>query len=244
MNFKLFLNHEYIYSIISLAVTIIGFLLFHFITNSGRLNNKFQILFGVKKAMEYRIYFRQITGFIFFALLPSIVFFMLLPQKITDYGIDFSIDKMTVIYIIVLSGLIITMNFFASRNPGNLKKYPLIRTKVWNIKLLILSSMGWIIYLISYEFLFRGFLLFSCVRAFDMWPAIIINILIYSFVHIPQGLKEAIGAIPFGIILCFITLLSGNIWPAVILHVVLAISNEWFSILNNPEITLKLSHSE
>jgi membrane protease YdiL (CAAX protease family) len=111
------------------------------------------------------------------------------------------------------------------------------------MKLLIISSLGWIVYLLAYEFLFRGFLLFTCIQSFGIWPAIIINILIYSFAHIPQGLKETAGAIPFGLILCYITILSGTIWPAFILHAVLAISNEWFSIYNNTEITIILFSS-
>jgi membrane protease YdiL (CAAX protease family) len=41
-----------------------------------------------------------------------------------------------------------------------------------------------------------------------------------------------------GIILCYITLLTGNIWSAVIVHSLMALCNEWFSLRAHPEMKL------
>jgi membrane protease YdiL (CAAX protease family) len=48
-----------------------------------------------------------------------------------------------------------------------------------------------------------------------------------------------VASIPFGIILCFITIKSNSIWPAIILHTVLALSNEWFSLYFHPKISIR-----
>jgi membrane protease YdiL (CAAX protease family) len=234
---------EYSRPVISLSVTSFCFLFYHFITNSGRLYNKFQKKYGINRAQEFWIHFRQIIGFIFLGVIPFMIVLVILREKLKVYGLGLSLSSEIIYYTVILSVIIISISFLISRSPVNLKKYPLIKTKIWNIKLLIISSLGWIIYLLAYEFLFRGFLLFTCIQSFGIWPAIIINILVYSLAHVPQGLNETAGAIPFGFVLCFMVILSGAMWPAFFLHVILAISNEWFSIRNSSEITLRLFSS-
>ena len=95
---------------------------------------------------------------------------------------------------------------------------------------------GWIIYLLGYEILFRGIFLFPLAAILGVWPAIAINTLFYSGSHIPKGIKEAIPAIPFGIILCLITLLTGSILAAFIIHLGLALTSTFASIKFKPKI--------
>ncbi len=241
MNSQFIWEQDYLRPVISLSATLFCFLFYHFTTTSGRLNHKFQQKYGIKRAQEFWIHFRQLTGFVFFGCIPFLTGLIILKEKISAYGLGIRIGRDVLYYIIILSVIIIFINSFASKSQVNLKRYPLIKTKVWGPGLLIISSSGWIVYLLAYEFLFRGFLLFTCIQSFGIWPAIIINIMVYSLAHVPQGLNETLGAVPFGLVLCYLAVLSGTIWPAFILHVVLAISNEWFSIRNNPEIRVKLS---
>ena len=235
---------EYFKPVTSLSIALISFLFYHFITNSGSLNKKFQMKFGPNRAQEFWIHFRQLTGFIFLGGIPFLVVLFILKEKISAFGLSLSLSNRVLYYIVILSAIIVFINFFASKSRNNQNKYPLIRTKVWDIKLLIRSLSGWIIYLLAYEFLFRGFLLFVCIQSFGIWPAIIINIIVYSLAHVPQGSNEAVGAIPFGLVLCVVVVLSGNIWPAFLLHTVLAVSNEWLSIRNNDEITFRFFSSD
>lgn len=89
------------------------------------------------------------------------------------------------------------------------------------------NSILWALYLFAYELLLRGFLFFTSLELFGLTTAIILNCIIYALIHIPKGRSEAIGAIPFGIILCLITLQTGSVWGAFIMHLTLAISMDW-----------------
>lgn len=82
-------------------------------------------------------------------------------------------------------------------------------------------------FLVGYEWFFRGFILMSCVTLYGVLPAITINIVLYSFIHLINGKKEFLGSIPFGIILCVFTLWCHSVWPAVFLHLVLSFSFEF-----------------
>jgi membrane protease YdiL (CAAX protease family) len=70
----------------------------------------------------------------------------------------------------------------------------------------------------------------------DVELAFLLNALIYSLAHAPQGWRETLYALPFGILLCAITSLTGNFWAAYIIHVSLALSNDHFAIKNNPHM--------
>ena len=82
--------------------------------------------------------------------------------------------------------------------------------------------------------------LFVSVAYLGVWPAIILNVAIYALVHVPKGIKEAVGAIPLGILLCIITLQTGSIIVALAVHIIMALGNEWFSLKAHPG--MKISH--
>lgn len=181
---------------------------------------------------------QRLTGVLFFGLIPVIVFVFFLREDIGSYGIKRP-GVSSFVWTLLLSLIIIPMNYFNSRKPDNLGQYPQIRKKDWSINLLILSSISWIAYLFAYEMLFRGFLLFASFSLLGTFPAIIINTGLYSLAHIPKGMKETLGAIPFGILISYLTLKSGSFWIAFFVHIVLALSNEWFSIMAHPDIKIK-----
>jgi membrane protease YdiL (CAAX protease family) len=74
------------------------------------------------------------------------------------------------------------------------------------------------------------------VAQFGVWPAIAINVALYSSTHIPKGLDETIGAIPLGIVLSLLTLLTGTIWIAFFVHLTLALTNSFTALKFNPEM--------
>ena len=78
---------------------------------------------------------------------------------------------------------------------------------------------------------------FALLTALDKWPAVIVNSSIYAFAHFYKGPGETFGSIPGGIVLCWATLMTGNIWTAVIIHSVMALALEWFSIQRNPDMS-------
>ena len=103
--------------------------------------------------------------------------------------------------------------------------------------MIAISGISWILFLVGYEFLFRGFLLQASLGVMETGPAIALNCALYAFAHFYKGPGETFGAIPAGILFCYLTLLTGNIWCAVILHSVMALSNEWFSLKAHPEMS-------
>ena len=79
---------------------------------------------------------------------------------------------------------------------------------------------GWFLYLFGYEFLFRGVLLIPLIDPLGMWPAIAINIAVYSATHIPKGRRNYRSHL-WWICLWFINNIIRNNLDLFIVHVLL-----------------------
>jgi membrane protease YdiL (CAAX protease family) len=101
----------------------------------------------------------------------------------------------------------------------------------WNL-------FSWAFYLLGYELFFRGILLFPLVAKIGLWPAIAVNIGLYSATHIPKGLNEAVGAIPLSVVLCLLSVSTGTIWIAFLVHVAMAWTNSLASLKFHPEMKI------
>jgi len=88
-----------------------------------------------------------------------------------------------------------------------------------------------ILFIYSYESWLRGSLLIFLLNALGIYCAILINVVLYTFLHVFAGRKEIIGCIPFGLILCCFTLSINALWPAVLLHLSLSLTYETKSII-------------
>lgn len=221
---------------ITVTVTTCAFLIYHFTSGSEVFKRKTEALFGNRNDSFGQVVANRLLGFILFGGLPLITMAFVADFRLHDFGFGSRVGFLSWLWIAILSVVIIAMNFFNAPNKANLAMYPQIRIPVWTTSTILISAITWILYLAAYEFMFRGFLLFALYSELGMVAAIAINTSIYSLVHIPKGKTEALGAIPLGILLCYLTLITGNLLIAFLVHVVMALSNEWFSLRVHPEM--------
>lgn len=126
--------------------------------------------------------------------------------------------------------LIIGLPQAIQRYPSLLKSYPQIRVRNWTPFRLSVNVLTWVFYLFGYEFLFRGVLLHVTLGFLQPAAAVILNLVIYALAHWHKGAKESLGSIPFGLVLCILTLSTGSMWSALMLHACLAIGMELCAI--------------
>jgi membrane protease YdiL (CAAX protease family) len=225
--------------IYALLCLITGFLICHFIPLLDPVKQYFSS--DTERIADDNtrfIIFQRLLGIFFYGFIPLLV--IILSGSIYPiYGLNFHKPFLIIIAGGTLGAVLLLINFLNRKNPANLSAYPQIRKREWTKTLVAISAISWLTYLFAYEFLFRGYLLFSMFDAFGPWNAIAVNIVLYSLVHVPKGWKEATGSIPLGIIFCILCLKTGNIWPAFIAHAFLALSNEWLALKVHPSISLK-----
>ncbi len=222
------------YAVITIIYVIIAFALYYFIT---KLIPARRILVRPERDPILSFISEKITGFLLFGAVPFLFFAI-------NSGLKSSVSILTpgksehYWYILLILFIIITfLTFNGSKRKAIQERSPRIRIKNWTIKYCIIAISGWIIYILGYEFLFRGILWLVCYRAFGLWVTLLINIVLYAAVHIDQGLAMSLGAVPFGILLCLLTFLTGSFLFAFLIHGWLAIATEIFSVYNNPDLS-------
>lgn len=224
--------------IIAVSWCAIGFAGYYFLSNNnaftrrvGRLNRRFD-------KQGNQVLLQRALGLLFLGLLSALIIILLPSGTPGEYGLNFKFLADPPWWSILVIPLILVMGYYAAKQEGNLALYPQIRANIWTPDMILISSFSWILFLVGYEFLFRGFLLQASLDIMGLGPAIALNCALYALAHFYKGPAETFGAIPVGILLCYLTIVTGNIWCAVILHSVMALSNEWFSLYFHPGMAI------
>ena len=218
------------------------FIIYWFTAKSTKVKNWFYRRWDHDPASVRHITFNRVVGFVAMGVMPALVFLLFFPEAtLESLGIRFSgpTALFSLVWTLILSALVIPLATVSARKPKNLVNYPQIRAKSWTTRIVIINALGWALYLFGYEFLFRGVLLFPLVDQIGVWPAIAVNIALYSATHIPKGLEETIGAIPLGLVLCLLTLASETIWIAFLVHLAMAWTNSFTALKFHPDIQYK-----
>jgi len=94
------------------------------------------------------------------------------------------------------------------------------------------------LFLIVYESFFRGVILFIMIEDLGITAAVIINLILYAIVHWFDK-KEKYGSLLMGAILCGVSIYYHSVWPAIIIHLSLALSHEITLLINNKSLIKK-----
>ncbi|MBK8807661.1 MAG: CPBP family intramembrane metalloprotease [Bacteroidales bacterium] len=235
----LHLSTKELHLVLALISVTVGYLGYWFISQSPKLLKKKQSQYTEDEYSTKKIITQRYIGVLFLGIIPAIICFGFLSSNLDFYGLNLKNLRVSALWILGLSALIVPMTILSAKKPANMDMYPQIRAKVWSKGLVAKSALTWIAYLLAYEFLFRGILLFPFVETMGFWPAIVMNCAIYAFAHLPKGITESVGAIPLGLVLCIITLATESILVAFVVHVVMALTNEWRTLYLHKDMKIQ-----
>ncbi len=228
-----------IFSDLKISIVLLGTLVFfyfyYYFAHSEYLKRK--------APSELKLFLsRKLSGFIVLGVIPGILYFLIIKPAVSFkdmFNGNFPSSIYVIISLVTIIFLITYLNQKSNPHRSSLK----MKISEWNFYLFGINALGWIIYLSAYEFLFRGILLFECYENFGFWPAIAINVVIYSAIHMVNSKEEAIGALFFGTIACYFTLWQGTILIPLMMHIALSLSSDYFSIRMNKYLKFVKSKS-
>lgn len=93
--------------------------------------------------------------------------------------------------------------------------------------------------LIIYEIFFRGVLFGILLEWLSVATAIVVNIVLYAVAHAFSSRREFLGSFLFGFVLCYVTILNQSVYPAVFLHLSLALPYEAILLTKHQLLTKK-----
>ncbi len=187
---------------------------------------------------RYLAFYQKGIGVILLGFAPFVVvqFFPWFGQ--VDDGL-FGTDWSKAVVWITGGSILGVVPYYSARKASMQAFYPQIRAKEWTYGLLIVNACVWGCYLFSYEFLFRGYLLQHLLLHTDVVTAVVITTTISTLTHMPKGAVETFGTIPFSVILCMAAINTHSLWAGFFIHVVLALSNDFWAIRFNPAMNVR-----
>lgn len=182
----------------------------------------------LNETVFHSVFFR-LSGFVIFGLGSAAIFHTVFGAKFDFLSLKIAHFNEILPYVIVLFLIAITIPYINVKKSKQ-SQYPQFKIEKWTHFYKFLSYITWTLYLMGYEFMFRGILLFGTVEELGCYLAVILNVVLYAFVHIPKGKKEVLGCFILGPILCVAALITHNILIPTVLHISVCLCNEYFSI--------------
>jgi membrane protease YdiL (CAAX protease family) len=178
--------------------------------------------------IEYLYWF--IGDFVTLFILPVLIIRLFLKEKLYNYGLrigDYKAGfKITLIFLAIMLPLV----WFVSTSDSFANVYPHLNSArdSWNV--FIIYEIGLLIYMVAWEFIWRGYMLFGLYEKFGFY-AIFIQMIPFVILHNGKPMLETFGAILAGLALGILALRTKSIFYCVLAHMSVMFSIDLISTL-------------
>ncbi len=201
----------------TITIYLICYVMVFILSWIGKSNNNLRLINeGVLTSKPGNLIGSQIIGILWLGLVPLI---LLKHDFLTLFsGLNIPAGSSLFLYILIFI-LVISMANKQSKNDSS--RIQASTEDIINLSptFYIRYFIGRSLFLFVYELWFRGFLLFDSINRIGMPTAVTLNVFLYALLHIFNSKKEMLACIPFGLLLCFLSILFNAAWPAIILHI-------------------------
>ena len=163
-----------------------------------------------------------ISSFIYFGIFPVLTILIFLRKNPLDFGLRLGNYRLWLPYVLIFLAIAIPILYFTS-NMSSVQGYYRSGRNFDLLKYAL--QMG--VYMLGWEFLFRGFMLFGLKEKFKE-GSIIIQMIPFVLLHFGKPEIETISTIFTGLLWGYICYRGKSFWPAFIMHIVVNISNKAF----------------
>ena len=164
-------------------------------------------------------------------LIPVIVAIFGTKQRLTDYGIR--LGKQKVGWIVTLAAwiLMIPLVIMAVKvYPSFVDKYPFCKAVAISWLAFLPYQLAYGVYMFSWEFFFRGFMLFGLEKRFGNY-SILIQTIPFAVMHFSKPLPEALGSIIAGLLLGVLALETRSFVYGAAIHWLVAITMDTVCVI-------------
>lgn len=221
-----------------LGVTCLVYVIYHYFGRAPFLVTRIGRDLAPDDRQARAVYIQRGLGALLLGGLPGVIAVALIPGELTELGLGLERPLAAFVIDAALLALVLPVIVLQSRNARGWAYYPEIRAARWTRGRYLANGLSWAVYLLGYEFLFRGFLLFGLARWLGPWPAIAISTLAYVWAHLPKFSGETLGTIPMGVIFSATALYTGGIWAPLVAHIIIANCADVLTTRRNPALQI------
>ena len=185
-------------------------------------------------AESYSYYYWFLTTALTLLLVPALVAKFGTRARLSDYGIRLGNQKLgwsvtlaawILMIPVVILAVIVYRPFLA--------KYPLCKVVANSWQTFLLYQLAYGVYMFSWEFFFRGFMLFGLEKRFGNY-SILIQTIPFAVMHYSKPLPEALGSIVAGVLLGILALETRSFIYGAAIH--------WLVAMTMDVVVVSISH--
>ncbi len=182
-------------------------------------------LFDEKSPVRNRstLFGMQIAGILWLGVVPLFIFDHSWIELVFGRGVP----ELFPTLIIIL--LLIVVVLFARLQSGNIFRKIISEQKslrIFDRTFILQYVLLRLFFLCAYEVFLRGYLLTDSIHYYRIGTSVLLNVALYTLLHVQADKKEMIACIPFGVLLCAVCIWLNAAWPAIVLHVLLSLVYE------------------
>jgi membrane protease YdiL (CAAX protease family) len=163
-------------------------------------------------------------------LIPVLIIIFYFRENIKDYGLrsgDINTGLKVSWTVILFMAVLL---WFISASGEFSQSYPSLKSARDISLQFLVYELALFIYIIAWEFIWRGYMLFGLEKKFGYY-AVFIQMIPFVLMHSGKPFIEMLGAIPGGIFLGILALRTRSIFYGVIIHFFVMLLIDFFSIL-------------
>jgi membrane protease YdiL (CAAX protease family) len=216
--------------VIFLSVAILQTISFYFTSRRFFRANLFEDFqnYSDPYLLEYLYWF--IGDFFTFFILGIIIIKFGFKENLSDYGLQFGDIKIGLSFSLIFLLVMIILIWFVSATSAFSEKYPHLSSAKSDWNILLIYESGMLLYMIAWEFIWRGFMLFGLEKKFGYY-SVLIQMIPFLILHNGKPFLETFGAIFGGIALGILALRTRSIYYCVVTHIGVMFSIDFISTL-------------
>ena len=177
---------------------------------------------------EYLYWFT--TDFITLFILAILIIKFVIKEDLKDYGLQAGDYKAGLIISAIFLGVMLVIIWFVSATPDFAAKYPHLQSTKNSWRDFYIYESGMMLYMIGWEFIWRGFMLFGLKEKFGYY-SVLIQMIPFVILHNGKPIAETFGAIAGGIALGMLAFRTNSIYYCVFSHMGVMFSIDMISTL-------------
>ncbi|MFA3781705.1 CPBP family intramembrane glutamic endopeptidase [Melioribacteraceae bacterium 4301-Me] len=178
----------------------------------------------------YEFLYWFLGDFIVFLIIPLLIIKFWFKEEIKNYGMKLGEYKEGISISMMLIAIMLIIVWFASATEDFYTQYPLLYLTKYNWNIFFLFEIFLFIYIVAWEFIWRGYMLFGLEEKFGFY-SIFVQMIPFVILHNGKPVAEAFGAILGAIILGILALRTRSFFYGVVIHFTTVFSIDLISIL-------------
>lgn len=216
--------------IVLMSVAILQTISYYFTSRRFFRANLFETFQNYSQAYLIEFVYWFVGDFLTFFIIGILIIKLIMKENLKDYGLQLGDYKTGLKYSAIFLLVMIVLIWFVSATPAFAEKYPHLSDAKSNWNILLIYEFGMLLYMIAWEFIWRGFMLFGLEKKFGYY-SVLMQMIPFVILHNGKPFLETFGAIFGGIALGILALRTRSFYYCVITHIGVMFTIDFISTL-------------